>query len=131
MINTATPFFISDTGNRRVLRYYRKNDKNGEVIISDIDCWGLAMDKNGYLYVSNRKKHEVTRWKIGDKTGTIVAGGNGEGNNLNQFNQPNYIFVDENHSLYVVDWGNQRVMKWKKDAKNGIIVAGGNGTEEV
>jgi hypothetical protein len=85
------------------------------------------MDKDGYLYVSNGNKHEVRRWKIGDKNGTVVAGGNGQGPRLDQLNDPGYIFVDENHSVYVSDWGNHRVMKWPKGAREGIVVAGGQG----
>jgi sugar lactone lactonase YvrE len=118
---------ISDWMNRRVMQWPRQNGKNGEIIIPDIECWGLAMDKNGYLYVSDTEKHEVRRWKIGDTNGTIVAGGNGNGNHLNQLNSPSYIFVDEDYSVYVSDSNNYRVMKWMKDAKEGIVVAGGNG----
>jgi sugar lactone lactonase YvrE len=119
---------ISDNGNRRVIRWFRQNNtKNGEIIIKDIDCRGLTMDKNGSLYVSDYIKNEVRRWERGDQNGTIVAGGNGKGNHLNQFNLPTYIFVDEDYSLYVSDTRNHRVMKWLKDAKEGIVVAGGNG----
>ena len=57
----------------------------------------------------------------------VVAGGNGQGNQLNQLNGPTYIFVDDDLSLYVSDCGNHRVMKWVKDAKEGVVVAGGNG----
>ena len=74
------------------------------------------------LYVSDWMKDEVRRWKIGDKEGTIVAGGNGKGNNLNQLNVPTYIFVDQDYSVYVSDWfSNHRVMKWMKGAKEGIV----------
>jgi sugar lactone lactonase YvrE len=120
-------FIISDWGNRRVLRWPRRNAKNGQIIISHIDCSRLAIDSNGDLYISDSDKNEIKRWKIGQKNGTIVAGGNGEGDHLNQLNHPTYIFVDEDHSVYVSDNENHRVMKWIKDAKEGIVVAGGNG----
>ncbi|CAF0971126.1 unnamed protein product [Adineta steineri] len=118
---------ICDRLNRRVVRWSRQNSRNGETIISNIDCWGLIMDKNEDLYVSDWKKHEVRRWKQGEKEGTIVAGGKGEGNLLNQLNHPTHICVDEHHSVYVSDWRNHRVMKWMKGAKEGIVVAGGKG----
>ena len=41
------------------------------------------MDNNGDLYISDSEKNVVRRWKTGDKNVTIVAGGNGQGNNLN------------------------------------------------
>jgi len=119
---------IADRGNRRMMRWSLENNTtNGQIIIEDTDCHGLAMDKDGSLYVSDYQKDEVRRWKRGEKKGRIVAGGNGKGDQLNQFNVPNYIFVDENESLYVSDGNNHRVMKWVKDGKEGIIVAGGNG----
>ena len=117
---------ICDQGNRRVMRWPRRNGTNGRIIISNIDCWGLAMDNNGELYVSDFQKHEVRRWKIGETTGTIVAGGKREGNQPNQLNLPTYLFVDEDQSVYVSDCMNNRVMKWVKGAKQGIVVAGGS-----
>jgi sugar lactone lactonase YvrE len=118
---------ICDRGNMRVIRWSLQNDKIQEIIISDIDYWGLTMDNNGDLYVSDDKKHEVRRWKIGENIGTIVAGGNGEGSKLNQLNEPTYMFVDQDYSVYVSDCLNHRVMKWMKGAKEGIVVAGGQG----
>ncbi|CAF1187404.1 unnamed protein product [Rotaria sordida] len=118
---------ICDLGNRRVVRWPRRNGTKGQTIISDIDCYNLTMDNNGDLYISDFERHEVKRWKIGDTNGTIVAGGNGKGNHLNQLNQPTSLFVDQDHSVYVSDCGNHRVMKWMKSAKEGIIVAGGQG----
>jgi sugar lactone lactonase YvrE len=128
IVDTKTnSLIISDSGNKRIMRWSRQNNTNGQIIIEDIHCQGMTMDKNGYLYVSDYEKHEVRRWKIGDQNGTIVAGGNGEGDRLNQLNYPSKIFVDEDYSLYVSDHNNNRVMKWVKDASEGIVVAGGNG----
>ena len=118
---------ISDWRNSRVIRWPRRNGRSGETIISNIDCWGLTIDNDGYLYVSDYKKHEVRRWKMGDTNGIVVAGGNGKGNRLNQLNYPTNIFVDQDHSVYLTDFDNHRVMKWMKDAKEGIVVAGGQG----
>ena len=118
---------ISDWGNRRVMRWPRRNDRTGQILILNIDCWDLKMDNYGYLYVFDREKHEVRRWKKGEKNGTIVAGGNGKGNHLDQLNDPLSIFIDEDQSVYVADEQNHRVMKWMKSAREGIIVAGGQG----
>ncbi|CAF4851564.1 unnamed protein product [Rotaria sp. Silwood1] len=118
---------ICDFGNNRVVRWPRRNGTNGETIIANIYCTGLTMDENESLYIADWKKHEVRRYRIGDTEGTVVAGGNGEGNRLDQLSNPEYVFVDRNHSVYVSDWGNHRVMKWEVGAKQGIIVAGGEG----
>ncbi|CAF1101132.1 unnamed protein product [Rotaria sp. Silwood1] len=114
---------ICDQGNGRVVRWSGENNQNGKILISNISCLGFTMDRNGDLYVSASGSNEVRRWKIGEKEGTIVAGGNGQGYQLNQLNFPTFIFVDENYSLYVSELYNHRVTKWLKDAKEGIIVA--------
>ncbi|CAF4207447.1 unnamed protein product [Adineta steineri] len=95
-------FIIYDEGNKRVVRYFAQNQRNPEILMSNIACYG-------------------------DKEGKLVAGGNGQGNHLNQLHYPTYIFIDKDDCLYISDCYNDRVMKWKKDAKEGIIVAGGNG----
>ena len=85
------------------------------------------MDDEGSLYVSDWEKDEVRRYGQGDVMGTVVAGGNGKGDRLNQLNCPRHIFVDGDHSVYVSDRENHRVMKWMKNTKEGIVVAGGQG----
>jgi sugar lactone lactonase YvrE len=126
---------ICDSGNRRVVQWPRRNGRSGETILSNIVCRDLIMDNDGYLYVSDQEKDEVRRWKMGETNGTIVAGGNGKGNRLDQLDYPTYIFVDQDHSVYVSDTNNHRVIKWGKDAKEGIVVAGdqgqGNGLRQL
>ena len=126
--NETNSLFIADRWNRRVLRWCRRQDTTeGEAIVDNIDCCGLAIDHQRYLYVSDYGKHEVRRYTIGDKNGIVVAGGNGQGNQLNQLKCPRYLFVDEEQAVYVSDTNNHRVMKWNKGANQGIAVAGGQG----
>ncbi|CAF0735875.1 unnamed protein product [Adineta steineri] len=118
---------ICDSSNNRIVQWPRRNGKDGITIISNIDCVGLTMDESGSLYVVDVKKHEVRKYSRGESQGTVVAGGNGKGNRLNQLNYPSYVFVDRNYSIYVSDTKNHRVMKWEEGAKQGIVVAGGQG----
>jgi sugar lactone lactonase YvrE len=118
---------ICDNSNRRVVRWPRRNGTSGETIISNIDCVGLTMDENGSLYVTDQGKDEVRRYGRGESQGTVVAGGNGRGNRLNELSVPRFLFVDRDHSVYVCEWGNHRVMKWVEGGKEGIVVAGGQG----
>ncbi|CAF4200596.1 unnamed protein product [Adineta steineri] len=116
---------IADRGNRRVIQWLNQNQ---QILIENIGCYGLAMDNNGFLYVSDSGNNEVRRWTMGEyNEGVIVAGGNGKGSQVNQLDYPSFIFVDDDQSVYVSDQNNHRVMKWRKDAKEGISVAGGNG----
>ncbi|CAF2695436.1 unnamed protein product [Rotaria sp. Silwood2] len=117
---------ICDRGNRRVIRWSLYGDINqGEILLNNIGCYGLAMDNKTYLYISDTDKNEVRRYKIGRKNSALVAGGHGIGNGLNQLNYPTFVFVDNQQAVYVSDTRNHRVMKWDKDAKKGIVVAGG------
>jgi len=118
---------ICDVGNERVVRWSLENQNDRQILIEDISCYGLMMNNKGDLFVSDYKRDEVKRWKKDEKQGTIVAGGNGKGDKLNQLNYPGFIFVDREDSIYVSDRNNHRVMKWLKGAKEGIIVAGGQG----
>ncbi|CAF4398164.1 unnamed protein product [Adineta steineri] len=116
---------IADRGNKRVIEWLGQTQR---ILIKKIHCYGLAMDKHGFLYVSDEKKNEVKRWKMGEynNKGIIVAGGNGKGSQLNQLKSPGFIFVGEDQSIYVSDRKNHRVIKWIKGAKEGTVVAGGN-----
>ncbi|CAF1433593.1 unnamed protein product, partial [Rotaria sp. Silwood1] len=49
---------ICDGSNKRVVRWPRRNGTSGETIISNIDCWGLTLDENGSLYVTDNGKNE-------------------------------------------------------------------------
>jgi len=123
---------ICDFGNRRIVRWSLENlNYDKEILIENILCWGFMMNENGDLFVSDFDNHAVKRWRkdeIGRKgKGTIVAGGNGQGNKLNQLYWPTYIFIDREETVYVSDSRNHRVMKWLKGASEGIIVAGGQG----
>ncbi|CAF3042438.1 unnamed protein product [Rotaria sp. Silwood2] len=116
---------ICDYNNRRVVRWPNQNGTDGETIISNIGCWGLTMDDDRFLYIVDHSRHEVRRYRMGESHGTVVAGGNGQGNRLDQLYYPTYVFVDRDHSVYVSDQANHCVMKWMKGVKEGIVVAGG------
>ncbi|CAF3646530.1 unnamed protein product [Rotaria socialis] len=121
-------FMICDQGNRRVLRWSRRSDTTqGEILVDNIDCHGLAMCDQRFLYVSDIEKHEIRQYTIGYKNGTLMAGGHGRGSGFHQLFAPRHLFVDRQQVLYVSDWGNHRVMKWNKGAKEGLVVAGGRG----
>ncbi|CAF4712768.1 unnamed protein product, partial [Rotaria socialis] len=50
---------ICDPENRRVVRWSRRSGTTqGEILIGNIDCNGVAMDEQRYLYVSDWNKHE-------------------------------------------------------------------------
>ncbi|CAF2785770.1 unnamed protein product [Rotaria sp. Silwood2] len=120
---------IYNYSNARIVRWLRRNGISGETIISNIDCWSLTMDENGSLYVVDNEKHGLRRYQRGESQETVVAGGNGSGNRLDQLSNPYHVFIDRDHSVYVSDYGNHRVMKWMAGEQQGIVVADGQGEE--
>ncbi|CAF3476888.1 unnamed protein product, partial [Rotaria socialis] len=51
---------ICDREYGRVVRWSRRSGTTqGEILIYDIYCFGVAMDEQRYLYVSDTQKHEV------------------------------------------------------------------------
>lgn len=124
---TTDSLLICDYYNRRVVRWPQHGGTSGEIVIPNIDCYGLAIDDQGFIYVSDIEKDEVRRWQAGETYGARVAGGNEEGGRLDQLNYPTFLFVDQDYSVYVSDLSNRRVVKWAKYATQGIVVAGGQG----
>ena len=122
---------ICDHENRRVIRWSLENPNEKQIIIKNMKCSRLLMNDNGDLFVSDYENHAVKRWRKDEiekeEEETIVAGGNGQGDKLNQLNGPGFSFIDQEETVYVSDRNNHRVMKWLKGAKEGIVVAGGQG----
>ena len=129
IVDKATDsLIICDWGNGRVTRWPRHSDKpSGETIMDKIACFGLAMDDEGSLYVTDYEQNEVRRYRKGETGGIVVAGGHEKGAGLHQLNTPARVCVDEDRTVYVADNWNHRVTKWVKDAQQGIAVAGGQG----
>jgi len=74
--------------------------------------YGLAVDSDGNIYVSDNENSRVQKWVPGATTGITVAGGT-KGSAYNQLNSPTAIFLDAGaKNLYISDGGNYRVQKW-------------------
>ncbi|CAF2143378.1 unnamed protein product [Rotaria magnacalcarata] len=103
---------ICNQGNQRVVRWSHRSGKTqGKILIDHIYCYGIAMDEQRYLYVSDARKHEVRRYQLGEKNYTIIASGKGKGAARNQLSIPTYVFVDRQQNVYVSNEQNHRVVK--------------------
>ncbi|CAF2249059.1 unnamed protein product, partial [Rotaria magnacalcarata] len=65
-------------------------------------------------------------WLFVLKTAPRKAGGNGQGNEINQLSNPCGLYVDDDQTVYVADQSNHRIVEWKSGATSGQVVAGGN-----
>jgi len=88
---------------------------------------GVAVDKSGSVYVADSNNQRVVKWTVGATKGIVVAGGNGNGTQTDQFDIPGGIIVDEKETIYVVDEYNHRIVSISAGGLNGIVIAGGHG----
>ena len=52
---------------------------------------------------------------MGASNGIVVAGGQGQGNRLDQLNHPTDVLIDkETNSHLIADRGNRRVVRWSR-----------------
>ncbi|CAF1259603.1 unnamed protein product [Adineta steineri] len=87
---------------------------------------------NDNIYVASLNDNAVYKFHAGNGPAVLVAGGNGNGNALNQLSYPVGVYYDYlyTNSLYVADTSNNRIMKYPSGSTigtYGIVVAGGNG----
>jgi hypothetical protein len=76
-----------------------------------------------YIYVADTGNHRIIRFKWNEQTGEVVAGGNGNGSELNQLHFPSNVEVDNDGNIYVADYFNKRIVKWEPNSSEGIIVS--------
>ena len=65
-----------------------------------------------------------TKWSTDGQT---VAGGQEQGDTLNQLYSPFGLDVDDDGSLFIADTDNHRIVQWQPNASQGDIIAGGEG----
>ncbi|CAF3876054.1 unnamed protein product [Rotaria sp. Silwood2] len=80
-----------------------------------------------YIFISDTDNHRVIKSINAASEGTVVAGGQGKGNDLTQLSYPQAVIADSSGIIYVADEENHRVMRWFRGATQGTMIAGGNG----
>ncbi len=98
---------ICDT-NGTVIDTWAQDTPNDRLIYPNF----LALDAEGYVYVSGREMHTVEKYA---PNGTFVTSWGGPGNGAGQFSTPAGVAVDDDGFVYVVDRGNARVQKFDAD----------------
>ncbi len=77
------------------------------------DPYGVIVDRLGTVYVADNGNHRVMRrLKGATQCSVVVAGGNGNGGQPNQFNYSPGLSFDRQNNLYIVDNGNHRIHKF-------------------
>ncbi|CAF3920355.1 unnamed protein product [Rotaria sordida] len=122
--------FIADWSNQRI-QYWDKDAKRGKIVAGN-GIRGSALNEFSYpssvvldskknIFVADLQNQRVTSWSSTydprTSIGTIVAGGNGQGLNPNQLNNPTGIYLDEpNNTLYISNEESHSVTQWQMNA---------------
>jgi DNA-binding beta-propeller fold protein YncE len=91
---------------------------------------GIAVDRQGNIYVADHGCHMIVKWPPNATTGVLVFGQmNTAGSSNLLLNHPKCIFYDEiANALYVADFTNYRIQKFMINGTGaGVTVAGGYG----
>ena len=78
--------------------------------------YGLDVgDDNQSIVIADWGNHRIVEWKMGASNGNVIAGGQGQGNRLDQLNCPTDVLIDkETNSLFIADRWNRRVVRWSR-----------------
>ena len=79
---------------------------------------GIALDREGVLFVADSYNHRVQRVTPGGGVAVIGSRGSGKG----QFLSPQGIATDEKSSFYIVEQGNHRVQKYSAGGELEMII---------
>ncbi|HMI02062.1 MAG TPA: gliding motility-associated C-terminal domain-containing protein [Pedobacter sp.] len=114
-VDAAENIYICDTDNGRVQKWARGATNGITVAISNGSIFlnnplAVFVDGMGNIYVSDQTGFSVQKWTP-LFTGTIIAGGNGQGTNPNQIT-PAGVWMDAHNNLYVSDFSSNRVIKF-------------------
>ncbi|CAF1251392.1 unnamed protein product, partial [Didymodactylos carnosus] len=118
--------FVADWENQRI-QFWKKNAKTGETVAGN-GTRGSALNEFSYpsrvlldskknIIVADTQNERITRWPstFDPKTsaGTIMAGGNGEGINPYQLNNPLGLYYDEpNETFYISNHDSHSITQW-------------------
>jgi len=75
---------------------------------------GVAVDKNGNIYVADTINHRLQKFDAG---GGFLAKWGSKGDGDGQFNEPWGLAVDKDGNVYVADTWNHRIQKFAPDGK--------------
>lgn len=80
---------------------------------------------SGNLYIADYSNHRVMCYAPGTSSGTLVAGGNGSGNNITQLSGPVRLYFDSfTNSLIIANYLTNNIVSWPLGASSWTLLAG-------
>ncbi len=141
--NNGNNLYISEFGAHRVMMFtaMQSNTPPPKIVAGtgtagtaanqlNMPC-GIAVDRQGNMYIADHGNHRVMRYAPNATSGTLIIGSGAAGSNSLSLRNPASLYLDEHNSwLYIADVNNHRVQRFSLNNSfplNGTTVAGGNG----
>ncbi|CAF3523115.1 unnamed protein product [Rotaria socialis] len=133
--DSSANLYVSDSRNNRV-QYFAYGTLAGVTVagaggsgssMSQLNSpRGLALDSStNKLYIADTNNHRIMCYVIGVSSGTVVAGGNGQGTLNTQLNTPIGLHLDApSNSLYIANANSNNIIKWVVNASTWTLIAG-------
>ena len=133
-VDSNLNIYIADSGNHRIIRWSH-GATQGVVVAGGngyggdnnqlANPFGIWVDEaNGYMYIADSDNHRIVKWEIGATEGTVVAGGNGNGSDLDKLWYPKNVELNSDGDLIIADNENHRILKWVIGETEGTVIAG-------
>ncbi len=107
--NNGMTIYVADTGNHRI-QWSQNGGVTWAVFTSGVSVpQGLALDRDGNLYVSDAQDNWVVRYPGGVPGSPIPLATSGSG--AGHVNNPNGLAIDCRMNLYIADTGNNRILR--------------------
>jgi hypothetical protein len=89
----------------------------------------FRIGNNGTLYIADTYNHRIMRYWVNETSGTVVAGGNGQGTGTNQLNNPfSFTYDVSSDSLLIANYDAHTVVRWALGATSWTLLAGQSGS---
>ncbi len=132
-LDASGNMFVADEASEDIVKYPPNSTSTtkGDTLATSLGyVISLYVSTNGDLYAALSDFSCVIKFPAGSSTATVVAGGTGNGNSLNQLPGPTACYVDASGYLYVLDGVTCITLKFPPNSTSGTygtIVSGGNG----
>ena len=88
----------------------------------------VRINSTGTLYIADGYNHRIMQYFANASSGTIVAGGNGPGTNVNQLYHPfGFAFDERNNTFLIANYGSHNIVRWTLGDSSWTLVAGVTG----
>ena len=83
----------------------------------------------GTIYIADTGNHRIMRYLVNATSGTVVAGGNGQGTASSQLSTPYCFTLDpSSNSFLIANYGAHTIVRWVLNASTWTLIAGQPGS---